>query len=330
MNNLPESPLHYPILIVSPNANLDSYYMIEQIQANAVNRASVAVHTAGGKGNNMARAARSLGGKILSLGIVGGTSGQYIQKELEREGIPHELVWTKNETRRSSTLIDTRLLQTTVILDAGEPVERENGSELIARARQYAAQASYLVLTGSLPRGLPTSYYADFIGAVTDFPQLKICLDCSGEVLTKAAEARAHVIKINAQEFCDSFMEHEALELNKVLAVFHRLEQQGLALLIITNGSKGAYIFPSQRPPFLVRTRVDRLVTTVGAGDTFMAGLLLALLDNRDIEEAACLASAAAAANLQHIVCGSLDRKDVREFLAVTECIPLSISMEMG
>ena len=330
MNNIPEFPLHYPILIVSPNANLDSYYMMEQIQVNAVNRAHVAVHTAGGKGNNMARAARSLGGNILSLGMVGGTSGQYIRQELEREGIPHELVWTKNETRRSSTLIDTRLLQTTVVLDAGEPVELENGRELIARTRQYAKQAKYLVLIGSLPHGLPTSYYADFIHAVADFPQLKICLDCSGEVLKKATEARAHVIKINAQEFYGSFLEHEAFELSQVLAVFHRLENQGLELLIITNGSKGAYIFPSQKPPFLVNTRVDTLVTTVGAGDTFLAGLLLKLLDDRDIEEAACFASAAAAANLQNIVCGSLTQEDVRDFLALTECIPLSKSMEMG
>jgi fructose-1-phosphate kinase PfkB-like protein len=99
----------------------------------------------------------------MSVGIVGGHAGQFVIDELRREVIPSDMVWTQRETRRSSTLILAGQMQTTVILDAGSGVEPEAGERFVQKIQDYASQAPYLVLTGSLPPSLPAGYYAEIV-----------------------------------------------------------------------------------------------------------------------------------------------------------------------
>ena len=308
----------YDILAVSPNAAIDSYYLLSELAIGSVNRAEKALHTAGGKGINLARAVRALGGKVLSLGIVGGHTGQFIIEELQREHIPNDMVWAKNETRRSSTLILSGQMQTTVVLDSGTSVEPEAADILIRRIQDYASQAPYLVLTGSLPPTLPSHYYADIVQRVKNQPNLEICVDCSGEALRLAVEAGVQVIKVNFMEFRDSFTAGESWNLSSAIDTFAWLEKKGLKLLVITMGRQGAYIFASGMAPFRVITQVEKWVSTAGAGDTFMAGMLLGLGRGYSLEAATCYASAAAAAQLQQVVCGRLNQEDLDYYLPAT------------
>jgi 1-phosphofructokinase family hexose kinase len=308
----------YDILAISPNTAVDSYYLLSQFSVGAVNRAGHVFHTAGGKGNNLARAVNALRGKVLSLGIVGGHSGQFIIDELRREGIPADMVRTENESRRSSTLITEGQMQTTVILDSGSFLEPGAGERLVQKILACAAQAPYLVLTGSLPPSLPPSYYAGIVSQVKSTPALNICLDCSGEPLRQAVDQGVQVVKVNVKEFQTSFLCGENWKPARALEIFDSLEEKGLKLLVVTDGPQGAFVFSSGRSPFRVFTRVDRWVSTAGAGDTFMAGLLLSLGRGFSLEESARYASAAAAAQLLQVVCGSLVLEDVERFLLVT------------
>ena len=308
----------YDILAVSPNAAVDSYYLLSELAIGRVNRAEKALHTAGGKGNNLARAVNALGGKVLSLGIVGGHTGQFIIEELEREHIPNDMVWAKNETRRSSTLILSGQMQTTVVLDSGTSVEPEAAEILIQRIQDYASQAPYLVLTGSLPPTLPSHYYADIVQRVKNQPNLEICVDCSGEALRLAVEAGVQVIKVNFMEFRDSFTAGESWNLSSATDTFAWLEKKGLKLLVITMGRQGAYIFTPGMAPFQVTTKVGKWVSTAGAGDTFMAGMLLGLGRGDSLVSAMCYASAAASAQLQQVICGQLSLEDLESFLPET------------
>jgi len=310
---------NFDIIVASPNAAIDSYYILTQLNTGSVNRADHVLHTAGGKGINLARAVIALQGHVLSLGIVGGYAGKFIVSELERECIPSDMLWTQNETRRCTSLVFPEQMQTTVILDAGSDVSVEAGDQLMHKVQAYASRAPFLVLTGSLPRSFPSSYYADIVRKVRGSLGLRICLDCSGETLRLAVENGAQVIKINSKEFQETFSKKEATwDPHEVHHTFTSLMKSGLELLIITDGSHGAYIFPAGDEPFRVVTRVDKWVNTAGAGDTFMAGLLVGFNRGLSIEAATCYASAASSAKLQQIVCGSLDLVDVDRFLPLT------------
>ena len=312
----PEKP--YDILAASPNAALDSYYILSELCVGSVNRAEKTLHTAGGKGNNLARAVSALGGRVMSLGIVGGHAGQFIVDELKRERIPNDMIRAKNETRRSSTLILSGKMQTTVVLDSGSGVETEAGELLAQKIQAYGPQAHYLVLTGSLPPSLPSHYYADIVRRVKNQPGLDICLDCSGDALRLAVAEGVQVIKVNSKEFQASFTGGEDWNLPGAMQTFACLEKKGLELLVITDGLQGAYVFSSGMAPFRVVTKVESWVSTAGAGDTFMAGMLLGLRGGLSLEAATCYASAAACAKLQQVVCGNLNLEDVDHFLAST------------
>jgi 1-phosphofructokinase family hexose kinase len=315
----------YDVIAVSSNSALDSYYVVPDWQTGAVNRAQRVYHTAGGKGINFARAFHTLGGRVLNLGIVGGHTGRFIADELARENIVNDLVWVDQETRRSSTIISIEAMQTTVMLDSGMRIAPEDGDRLHAKVMAHAQEAPFLVLTGSLPPGLPAHYFADIVRSASAVPDLSVCLDCSGDVLQSAARFGARVIKVNAIEYQASFPQPEGFNPASARRDFDTLHANGLEVLIVTDGPEGAYVFSVCSPPFKVKTQVEYLISTAGAGDTFLAGLLLSLSQGKGLEEAAAYASAAAASALQQIVCGSLALSEVDQFLSATHLHPLSV-----
>jgi fructose-1-phosphate kinase PfkB-like protein len=209
-------------------------------------------------------------------------------------------------------------METTVILDAGSRIEPQAGERFVEKIQYYASQAPYLVLTGSLPPSLPADFYAEIVSRVKGFPGLEVCIDCSGEALRLAVDRGVQVIKVNSKEFQASFLGGEVWSLAGALDIFTCLEKKGLKLLVITDGPQGAFVFPAGGSPFRVFTKVERWVSTAGAGDTFMAGLLLSFRRGLSVEEATCYASAAAAAKLMQVVCGSLRQEDLEGFLPLT------------
>lgn len=310
--------LPYDFGIVSPNGALDSYYRVNNFCLEGVNRANLVFHTAGGKGHNLARAAVRLGGNVLSMGIIGGDSGRFIEKDLKKEGIGHDLIWADMETRRCNTIFIKGHQDTTVILEAGPKVGEAAREELVTRILERCSDVPIMILTGSLPPDFPSDFYAMITKKASSLP-VKICIDSSGEPLRLASLAGVYLIKVNRNEFQDAFgVAKKYFNLDSVRAVYNDLRQSGLQILIVTDGANGAYVFAPAQTPFRVITKIETWESTAGAGDTFMAGFLLALTRGETVMEAACYASAAAAANLQQLGCGFFDESDVPRFLKTT------------
>jgi tagatose 6-phosphate kinase len=277
------------------------------------------LHTAGGKGINMARAFITLGGRDLCMGIIGGHAGRYVIDELDREGIAHDMILVDTETRRSSTIFSEGQSDVTVILEPGQPVEEPACDQLGERVLLHADEAPYLVLVGSLPPGFPIDFYATLIQR-SKGKSAKVCLDCSGEALSLAARAGPALIKVNKKEICQAFgLNMASSDWGPVREVFDQLLPFGVRMLIITDGQRGANVFSSDNPPFHVFTRVETWVSSAGAGDSFMAGLVLSLGRGERLEDAACYASSVASANLQQVGCGFLEIADVERFLNQTD-----------
>ena len=94
------------------------------------------------------------------------------------------------------------------------------------------------------------------------------------------------MIKVNAFEYQASFPQLAGFSLAGVRKDFDNFHAKGLEVLIVTDGPEGAYVFSACCPPFQVKTHVDRWVSTAGAGDTFLAGLLLSLNHGKGLEAA--------------------------------------------
>lgn len=312
-------------MIVSPNTAIDSYYILPRFEIGQPNRASHAWHTAGSKGINMARAFLTLGGRALCLGFVGGHAGRFVVDELAREGIAHDMLSVETDTRRCCTFLAQGLPDVTVVLEPGQPLGEAAPKLMCERVIRHAADASHLVLAGSLPPDFPARYYATLIHETRGSPA-KVCLDCPGEVLRLGAEAGPELIKVNRKEFCDAFgLDPASPDWDPVRRVFDRLQNAGTEVLIVTDGQRGAFVFSREVTPFHVLTQVGSWVSTAGVGDTFMAGLVLSLSRGEGLESAVRYASAAASANLQYLGCGILKPADVEQFLGQTSAEPLGL-----
>lgn len=310
-------------VIVAANSAVDSYYTLSRFQLGQTNRATRVFHAAGGKGINMARALKELGGCPLCLGFVGGHAGQFVVEELAREGIAHDMVAVGTETRRCITVFAEGLPDVTVLLESGQPAGELAGDQLGEQVMCHAEEAPYLVLAGSLPPDLPANYYASMIERLKK-KRINVCLDCSGEALRLGAEAGPALVKVNRMEFCQAFgLDAESSDWESFQQVFDRLRPRGVETLIVTSGRQGTRVFSSNGPAFHVATRVENWVSTAGAGDTFLAALILSLGRGEGLELAASFASAAASANLQQLGCGILKTADVDKFLGQTSVAPM-------
>jgi 1-phosphofructokinase family hexose kinase len=317
----------YDVTIVSPNAALDSYYAIDALRFGEINRAREVFHTAGGKGNNMARALVMLGGRALSIGILGGKSGEFISRELEREDIASEIIWTQGETRRTVTIPITTLQQSTGILEGGAAVGASVLQAFTDAVFAHALDAPFLTLIGSLPSDFPPNFYAELIGRLRAM-SVRVALDTSGAVLRHAAFAAPHILKINLEEFNAIFAEASAgttPNWQVIQQVADDLQAHGLDTLIITQGAHGAYVFSRAEVPFRVFTPLERWVCPAGSGDSFMAALLLGLVRGEPLRRAACFASAAATANIEHMVSGYITEEALARLLPKTVLEPLAL-----
>jgi len=312
-------------IIFAPNSAIDSYYELDGFSTGQVQVAKHAFHTAGGKGFNMARALKNIGGMPFCLGLVGGEAGRFIEMDLVKENIPCDLIWGSEESRRCVSLFIPGEADTTVILERGAEVEPTLAGALTRVSLAHARQAPFFVLTGSLPNGFLVDFYANLVSLLKPFP-VKVCLDASGEALKLAAEAGPALIKVNSKEFEQTFLaegEHFSISIGQ--SIFINLQEKGLEVLIVTNGADGAYVFLPEGVTYQVRTQVDRLVSTAGSGDTFLAGLIYSLNRGSGYKEAFAFASAAAAANTQELGCGILQPAVIPHFLAQTTLDVVSI-----
>ncbi len=184
------------------------------------------------------------------------------------------------------------------------------------------------MLTGSQPVGFPDHFYADLITEVKK-SGVTTWVDTSGAALRLAVEAGVSSLKVNRGEFESALSDGRPCDAAVLKRTFDRFSRDGLKSLIVTDGPNGALVVGDQIGPFRVSTCPRQIVNPVGAGDTFLAGLLVAQARQQPLVEAARYASAAAAANVEYVQCGYAKVADVDELLERTEVIDLRSEVGM-
>lgn len=274
----------------------------------------------GGKGLNVSRALRSLGCAILALGFAGGHVGALMRRALEDEGLPHELTPIARESRICTAIVDPDSGVATEVNEAGPVIDADETAAFLACFGRALARARLVVLSGSLPAGVREDFYAVLITRARA-AGVPCFLDSRGAALRAGAEAAPLLIKPNQHEARDLL----GRDFDPEDGDFVRgaLPRPGPAVLALTLGAAGAVLHaPSGSwrawPPAV------RPLDTVGAGDSFVAGLAAALVrgagdapleaaigDPAVLEAMLRLATATAAANILTIGAGRCDPGDV-------------------
>ncbi len=302
------------ILTVTPNAAVDKTYRIENFALDRVNRPSQATTVAGGKGINVARVYQTLGGQALATGFLGGVNGRIVSLALDGEHIAQDFVQTEGETRVCIAVIDPLSGTQTEINETGPTVQDMQVSELLACVRRHLSQTrfQFVVLSGSLPPGVPYSLYAELIGIARQHGVLAV-LDTSGDALREGLRASPWMVKPNRVELeavLGTTLDDEAAVVEAARSVQAKYHVDMVAL---TLGEKGAVLAVPGETWRAVPPCID-FASAVASGDSFVAAFLWAWEHGEqkgNASQALRLAVGAGAANAAVIGAGFCSRNSI-------------------
>ena len=302
------------IVTVTLNACVDKAYTVPGFRAGRIFRPARAVTTPGGKGINVARVIRALGGEAVATGFVGGASGDFIENGLRAEGIPDGFVRVQGESRICIKIMDPQQDVETELNELGPEITPRDTDALLARLRELLPGQDAVILSGSAPPGTPSDLYRRVITLAQREFGVRAVLDTSGPALADAAPAKPFLLKPNIHELADLGVAGDgwatsAIELRR---------RYDVPIAMITGGPRGAVlaagddVWEAVPPPITV-------VSAVGSGDSLTAAFAWALLNGYNIPGALCLGVAAGAANAATEASGFCTRESIFALAARTQ-----------
>lgn len=282
------------ILTITLNPALDKTVRVVDFAIGRLNRAGSVRVDAGGKGINVARAVRGLGGACAAMGFLPGRGGAWIGEQLGRLGIGTDFVRTPGEARTNLKIADRGSGTVTELNESGPEAPPEAYADLEARLLARAARGDVVVLSGSIPPGGDPDLYRRWIAALKA-QGVDTVLDADGELLRRGATAGPGAAKPNVHEL-ERFAGHPLADVKEIARAAGRFLDHGADSVLVSLGPKGAVWVGREVVLRAAALEVD-LVTTVGAGDAMVAALALARQRGDAPADALRLAVACAAAS---------------------------------
>ncbi len=280
------------IRTVTLNPAVDEAIVVERLALGSINRCELDAVDPGGKGINAGRVIHRLGRSTLALGFVAGVTGAYLRAALDREGVPHAFESIAGLTRINVMMLERASGRRTRMYLPGARVTAIQLQRLSA-SLDDAPAGSLVVLGGSLPPGVPATFYAETIRRLNG-RGVRCILDTSGPALEQALAARPLLIKPSLDE-AEQMLGRSLLERGAVIEAARELQRRGAEYVVISRGEEstialvGESLWEAQSPKIAARS-------TVGSGDSMVAGLAIAINEGMPFSEALRLGSAAGAA----------------------------------
>ena len=283
------------ITAVSMNPSIDKSLTIERFQYGSMNRVMSSRRDAGGKAINMSVVASTLGLQVKCVGFLWRENGRFIENRLLENGVESEFLWLDGAVRTNLKVLDAEQGVVTEINEPGGQVSEEDLEKLTGLVCAQAEDSDFLVLTGSLPPGCPKDFYARLIRAVEGLP-CKCVLDAEGEALHLGLQARPNLIKPNRMEL-EMAVGRRLDSRSDVVKAAAELARSGIDWVAVSLGGAGALLTDGEKTLFAPALKVP-VNSTVGAGDSMVAGMLSGLLAEAPMEEVLRRGVACAAASV--------------------------------
>jgi len=302
------APRASTILTVTLNFALDLTYGVDRVAWHGVNRIASVAERAGGKGVNVARVLQALGHRALVAGLVGGRTGEAAREELRRAGLRDVLVAIGGQSRRTVAVVDTDSGDATGFWEPGPVVTSAEWRTFIGAYRQHLRDADAVVLSGSLPGGVPTDAYRILceLAAAEGVPTV---LDADGDALRLGLDGRPTLVKPNADELAR--VTHNA---DPVVGA-QALRAAGATAVVVTRGADGLLAVAPEGS--WIATPPERIAgNPTGAGDAAVAALVAGIVTGTGWPERLADAAALSAAAVAAPLAGSFDAN------AYCRCLP--------
>ena len=272
------------IVTVTPNPGLDRTLTVPRILFSTVTRATSLRLDWGGKGFNVSRALKALGVESLAMGFVGGATGRMLAQGLTGLGISTDFVYIADETRTNIVIAESNGERHVKVNEAGPTVHATELAAFLDLARARVRLGDIWVLSGSLPSGVPSDFYARLI-ALVQAAGARAFLDTSGEPLRLGCAAQPYLVKPNTLE-AEEITGREIRSKADILDAAGFVLAQGIELAAVSLGADGL-LLASQHGAAWARPPAVQARNAVGAGDALMAGIIWALTRELPLDQVA-------------------------------------------
>jgi len=306
------------IATVTLNPALDKTIYIDRLLPNDTNRITKIEIDAGGKGLNASRVLKQLGTETIALGFLGGRTGRQIENELKHEGVPTDFTWIAGETRTNISVQEMSGSPPTMLNEPGPTISADELAQLRRKVCEAASKSEFVLFGGSPAPGVPKDIYCD-LGNTARTCGARIILDSDGEPMVRGMECRPFMIKPNRDEV-RRLVGIDIKGQDDVVEALGMLHDKGIEFVVISMGAKGAIAGNDEGIWYAVPPEVTP-VSTIGSGDSMVAGIAHILCQGGDLGEALRWGSAAGAATAmtdgteicnQRQVLDLLDKVEVR------------------
>ena len=261
-----------------------------------VNRAAEAHWCASGKVFNAGIAVHRLGGPSLMLAPVGGPPLPQIDSQMNAMDVPHRWIVTQSATRVCTTILDRSTGTITELVENGRPLLPNEIDAFRDAYAEEVSRAEVTVVIGSLPAGVPDTFYRDLLSC----SRCPAVLDFRGRGLLGLLDLKPYVIKPNREELGHT-VGHPIETDEELLSGMRGLNERGAQWVVITQGGGPVWVTSRTKTYRLDPPPAETIVNPIGCGDAMAATIAWATREGRDIVAATRLGLAAAGANLRQL-----------------------------
>jgi len=309
----PKDP-HVPdIITLTINPAIDIFVNVSRVEPTRKMRCSAPKRDPGGGGINVARVAHRLGGNVAAIYPTGGALGRLLHRLVDREGIESLVTPSHVETRENFTSYEEATGEQYRFVLPGSKLHPAEWEAVLDKLDTLPEKPKFVVASGSVPPGVPEDFFARVARHATRLGA-KCIIDTSGPALKAAIKQGVTLIKPNLVELSD--LVGASLDTDSTrIAACRKLTQDGrVEAVALTLGDQGALLVTSDKA-FRAKPLAIEPVSTVGAGDSFLGGLVAALASGDSLQHAFRVAVAAASAAVLSPGTELCHEEDVRRLL---------------
>jgi 1-phosphofructokinase len=300
------------------NPCVDRTVFVDKLKYGSINHVLDIWEEGCGKGVTVALAASKLGLDAACVCMLPEEGSDLLLESIEKSNIKADLISCPGVLRVNTKVMDRSCGVITEFNESGLDVPSDIVCKFFEAALRLAAESSYLVLTGSTPPGFPPGFYRFIIEEIKKAaPQCKTALDAEGERLSEGLRAIPTLVKPNRYEF-ELLCGRKLASLGEIHMEAAKLIAGGVGLVAVSLGADGAYL-TNGREAFHAPALSVEVRSTLGAGDSMLAGMLLGLEHREKLEDVLRFGVAAATSSVATDGTGLTDRTLFETFVSKVE-----------
>lgn len=261
------------------------------LRTGTINRTTAEDFQFGGKGINVSGVLKTLGMDSVALGFVAGFTGQALEQGLQQQGLSTDLIHVQQGMTRINVKVKGD--EETEINGMGPAITPADMDSLYARLDKLR-DGDTLVLSGSIPGCLPQDTYEKILARLQE-KQLRTVVDATRDLLVNVLKYKPFLIKPNNHELGEIFGETPVTD-EQIIACARKLQAMGGRNILVSLAGDGALLLDEHGVSHRIGCPKGKVVNSVGAGDSMVAGFLAGVLQTGDYEYALKLGTAAGSA----------------------------------